>query len=160
MTDEKKSEEYAEGKAHEHYHFLFEENNGNPVDFAKLCYLDGLADGRKEQENKDKVFCESFCMSGRIIEFEKENAELKAQIKLLTEKVGFWEEQTKLKEAQIEEYDRLNMFDIARTDELKAQIEKMKCCANCKYENKSSYKHECLHTSKRCAGYENWEMAK
>lgn len=39
------------------------------------------------------------------------------------------------------------------------QIEKMKCCENCKYENKSSYKHECLHTSKRCSGYENWELA-
>ena len=67
----------------------------------------------------------------RIAELEKENADLKAQIKLLTEKVFFWEEQTKLKEAQIEEYDRLNVFDIARTDELKAEIEQMKCCGNC-----------------------------
>lgn len=47
MTDEERAEEYAKGKAHEHYHFLFEENNGSPVDFAKLCHLDGLSEGRK-----------------------------------------------------------------------------------------------------------------
>ncbi|MCQ2081657.1 MAG: hypothetical protein MJZ11_08355 [Lachnospiraceae bacterium] len=46
MTEEEKAEEYAKGKAHEHYHFLFEENSGSPVDFAKLCYLDGLAEGK------------------------------------------------------------------------------------------------------------------
>ena len=53
MTDEEKlAEEYANGRGHEHYHFLFEENNGCPADFAKLCYLDGLVDGRKEQWHK------------------------------------------------------------------------------------------------------------
>ena len=49
LSDEEKAEEYAKGKAHEHYNFLFEENSGSPVDFAKLCYLDGLAEGRKEK---------------------------------------------------------------------------------------------------------------
>lgn len=52
---------------------------------------------------------------------------------MLSEKVGFWEEQTKLKEEQIEEYDRLNIFEISRVNDLKAQIEKMKCCENCKH---------------------------
>lgn len=42
---DKLAEEYAQGKGHEHYHFLFEENAGNPVDFAKLCYKDGYQDG-------------------------------------------------------------------------------------------------------------------
>ena len=42
---EKEAEEYAQGRGHEHYHFLFEENAGNPVDFAKLCYKDGYQDG-------------------------------------------------------------------------------------------------------------------
>ena len=54
MTDEEKADEYAKGKAHEHYHFLFEENSGSPVDFAKLCYLDGLAEGRKEKWHEIK----------------------------------------------------------------------------------------------------------
>lgn len=49
IDEEKLAEEYANGRGHEHYHFLFEENNGCPADFAKLCYLDGLVDGRKEQ---------------------------------------------------------------------------------------------------------------
>ena len=73
-------------------------------------------------------------------EQQKVIKEKQAQIKLYSEKVGFWEEQAKLKEAQIEEYDRLTMFDIARTEELEAQIEKMKCCGNCKhYTQKSNY---------------------
>ncbi len=42
---DKLAEEYAQGKGHEHYHFLFEENTGNPSDFAKLCYIDGYQDG-------------------------------------------------------------------------------------------------------------------
>lgn len=53
--EEKSKKKYAKGKAHEHYHFLFEENNGSSVDFAKLCYLDGLAEGRKELEQWDKL---------------------------------------------------------------------------------------------------------
>ena len=64
------------------------------------------------------------CPCEKYKSYKDENAEMKAQIKLLTEKVGFWEEQTKLKEAQIEEYDRLNMFDIARTDELREKAQK------------------------------------
>lgn len=75
----------------------------------------------------------------RIAELEKENARLKWEVKLLSEKVGFWEEQTKAKEEQIEEYDRLTMFDIARTDELKAQIEKMENCWNCKFFKEKKY---------------------
>lgn len=39
MTDEEKANDYAIGKAHEHYNFLFEENSGSPIDFAKLCWL-------------------------------------------------------------------------------------------------------------------------
>ena len=64
------------------------------------------------------------CPCEKYKSYKDENAEMKAQIKLLTEKVGFWEEQTKLKEAQIEEYDRLNTFDIARTDELREKAQK------------------------------------
>ena len=64
------------------------------------------------------------CPCEKYKSYKDENAEMKAQIKLLTEKVGFWEEQTKLKEAQIEEYDRLNMFDVARTDELREKAQK------------------------------------
>ena len=42
---EEKAEEYAQGKGHEHYNFLFVKNAGSPADFAKFCYKDGLNDG-------------------------------------------------------------------------------------------------------------------
>ena len=42
---EKEAEEYANGKGHEHYNFLFEEHAGSPVDFAKWCFQDGAEFG-------------------------------------------------------------------------------------------------------------------
>ena len=73
----------------------------------------------------DKCFRNEIgCPCEKYKSYKDEITERKAQIKLLTEKVGFWEEQTKLKKAQIEEYDRLNMFDVARTDELREKAQK------------------------------------
>lgn len=51
MTEEQieiKSREYAEGRGHAHYNFLFEEHAGSPAYFARLCYADGLKDGATE----------------------------------------------------------------------------------------------------------------
>jgi hypothetical protein len=42
---EKDAEEYANGKGHEHYNYLFEENAGSPVDFARWCFKDGAEFG-------------------------------------------------------------------------------------------------------------------
>ena len=42
---EKDAEEYANGKGHEHYNYLFEENAGSPADFAKCCFKDGAEFG-------------------------------------------------------------------------------------------------------------------
>ena len=42
---EKEAEEYANGKAKEHYSSLIEENTGSPKDFAKLCWQDGAKFG-------------------------------------------------------------------------------------------------------------------
>lgn len=42
---EKEAEEYANGKGHEHYNYLFEENAGSPVDFARWCFQDGAEFG-------------------------------------------------------------------------------------------------------------------
>lgn len=49
---EEKAEEYAQGKGHEHYNFLFVENAGSPVDFAKFCYKDGFNDGVEYKANE------------------------------------------------------------------------------------------------------------
>ena len=42
---EKEAEEYANGKGHEHYNYLFEEHAGTPVDFARWCFQDGAEFG-------------------------------------------------------------------------------------------------------------------
>ena len=42
---EKDAEEYADGKGHEHYNYLFEKHAGNPADFARLCFQDGAEFG-------------------------------------------------------------------------------------------------------------------
>ena len=42
---EKEAEEYAIGKGHEHYNYLFEENAGTPADFARWCFEDGAEFG-------------------------------------------------------------------------------------------------------------------
>ena len=42
---EKEAEEYANGKGHEHYNYLFEENSGTPADFARRCFEDGAEFG-------------------------------------------------------------------------------------------------------------------
>ena len=105
----------------------------------KIVYIKELKEENAEldcQMNRNK-FCYSCanatdrcfrneigCPCEKYKSYKDEITERKAQIKLLTEKVGFWEEQTKLKEAQIEEYDRLNMFDVARTDELREKAQK------------------------------------
>ena len=65
---EKEVEEYANGKGHEHYNYLFEEHAGSPSTFANWCFKDGAEFGY----NKAK-------------------------------------------------------------EEMQAQIEKMKCCENCKH---------------------------
>ena len=42
---EKEAEEYANGKGHEHYNYLIEENTGSYADFARLCFKDGAEFG-------------------------------------------------------------------------------------------------------------------
>ena len=42
---EKEAEEYAKGKGHEHYNYLFEKNAGTPATFANWCFKDGAEYG-------------------------------------------------------------------------------------------------------------------
>ena len=42
---EKEAEEYANGKGHEHYNYLFEEHAGSPDTFANWCFKDGAEFG-------------------------------------------------------------------------------------------------------------------
>ena len=67
---EKEAEEYKDGKGHEHYNFLFEENAGSPADFAKLCFQDGAEYGY----NKAKAELEERVkqQSDRITELTQE----------------------------------------------------------------------------------------
>ena len=81
----------------------------------------------------------------RISELEKENADLKAEIGL--------------NEATIQDQleDRIKI--IKENEELKKQIEQMKCCENCEYENFEKYHGgKCnLENYKNCG---NWEIRK
>ena len=81
----------------------------------------------------------------RISELEKENADLKAEIGL--------------NEATIQDQleDRIKI--IKENEELKKQIEQMKCCENCEYENFEKYHGgKCnLGNYKTCG---NWEIRK
>lgn len=79
MTDEEKAEQYAdENKSVYQNTFV---KYSDDYEEIKQAVLYGLAEGRKEQENKDKGFCESFCMKGgRIADLEKENAELRERL--------------------------------------------------------------------------------
>ena len=52
---EKEAEEYANGKGHEHYNYLFEENAGNPADFARWCFEDGAEFGYNKANEWHKV---------------------------------------------------------------------------------------------------------
>lgn len=67
---ENKAEEYAYGKGHEHYHFLFEEHAGSPADFAKFCYKDGFNDGVKANEMAEKFSSTEYflyCLSNEVL---------------------------------------------------------------------------------------------
>lgn len=52
---EKEAEEYANGKGHEHYNYLFEENAGSPATFANWCFKDGAEFGYKKGQSDQLV---------------------------------------------------------------------------------------------------------
>jgi hypothetical protein len=69
---DKEAEEYANGKGHEHYNYLFEENAGSPADFARWCFQDGAEFGYNKAIEwhyvnwkyfADKDYPESECVS-------------------------------------------------------------------------------------------------
>ena len=108
MTDEEKAEEFAKGKAYEHYHFLFEENDGSPVDFAKLCYLDGLTEGkpkwhdlRKNPDDlpKDNRECLCFASNCYFVGYYDEEYDQEWHFdEFCTDKIDAWCELPKFEE--------------------------------------------------------------
>ena len=72
---EKDAEEYADGKGHEHYNYLFEKHAGNPADFARLCFQDGAEFGY------NKAFVEADKnLKAIVTDFNKANEWHKADI--------------------------------------------------------------------------------
>lgn len=125
---------------------------------VKDAYNYGLAEGRKEQEKNDKGFCKNVCMKGgKITELEKENEQLKAEIKQIIER-----------ERVVPEHYLCEMIE--KNKELKAQIEKMKCCTNCKHNNYTYWQSHCNNPKVKickllmqkeeviCANYDKWEL--
>ncbi|MBO7695683.1 MAG: hypothetical protein J6W16_06715 [Methanobrevibacter sp.] len=61
---EKEAEEYANGKGHEHYNYLFEENAGSPVDFARFCFQDGAEFGYNKANEEHEGKCKTAYIKG------------------------------------------------------------------------------------------------
>lgn len=139
MTDEeKKAEEYASEKCKECYmcdYADYEHPEINPYEVCpwytkrKEGYLDGLAEGRKENE------------------------ELKEQLK-------------NNPYVQILQKEKSEM-----AEDFAKQIEKMKCCTNCKHNNYTYWQSHCNNPKVKickllmqkkeviCANYDKWEPA-
>lgn len=144
MTDKERAEEHA---------LLYCAKNctRNKCATRKTCerykaryrsFLAGLAEGRAELEIREKLikYWKKKCKdkSNDVIELQKENAELKEQNKDLCESL-----------------DIMNN----RESELLKQIEKMKCCPNCKKE-RNKPEPLAVHVScAKCKDYSEWELA-
>lgn len=152
MTDEEKAEEYVKNKILEHNQDLVlrPKNAITYIDELKQTYLDGLAEGRQETESH---LLENWCRNEdgycpHLKQLEKENAKLKAHLQEVTENrdeekadkhtIKYWLQFIKENndEADIN-FGFSKIIEIAKqlekeNAELKAQIEKMRCCGNCK----------------------------
>lgn len=94
-------------------------------------YLEGLEEGRKEVREH-----ETTCVN-RLHHIEKENAELK--------KDKEWLDNTNNEQTEV-------------ILQLQAQIEKMKCCRNCKHFNQVEI-HCDLYAKYECVNLDKWELA-
>ena len=71
---EEESKEYANGKGHEHYNYLFEENArspkenaGSPADFARWCFQDGAEFGYNKANEWHYVKDEDLPITGELV---------------------------------------------------------------------------------------------
>lgn len=119
---------------------------------------------------KDDILAQGFeIICNSFSSFEKENEELKTQIekykeKFIKEIAEHNKEIAELKKLFNEEHQRFNkyleetLFLRGENEELKAQIEKMKRCNNCKFEEYQKYHGEkCNFGNYKTCG--NWELA-
>lgn len=79
MTDEEKAEERTHKEYCDNCFNNLCKRNMNDICFYSHTkdYLDGLAEGRKEQFEQDKKCCANCMAEGKVSDLEKENAELK-----------------------------------------------------------------------------------
>ena len=137
MTDEQKAEDYVKIN---HSHIM----SGTMKSIYKKIYLDGLAEGRKEkclEQNNDGTI--------RPCEVMKENAELKAQIEKQQHHIEIICNTQKQK-MMLLRYIRIK-------ENLEAQIEKMKCCGNCKHNGIDCVWLE--NHNQKCINLNKWESA-
>lgn len=146
MTDEEKAEEYLKEICP-----ICNDREACLEDgcncYIKEAYFDGLAEGRKEEQEKT-------CYCKHIQNFEKENAELEKDKEWLDNTNN---EQTKVIIDLQEQIDQLsNDNHVLKTAFItqNEQIEKMKCCGNCKYSQYIS----CPNV-RQCSNYSKWELA-
>lgn len=164
MTDENKAEEYVNKKL---CSLCREEKSKTKCATcptyltAYICYLDGLAEGRKElekenAEQKQKLESDQLALN----EANEIIAELKYNLKCRDDELA----ESKAEINQIIERERVvpehylcEMID--KNKELKAQVEKMKCCNNCKNAHYDWREQVLEGICNECRNYNKWESA-
>lgn len=142
MTDEEKARKYFEDSK-DYY------DSRKPITDRQLrqIYLDGLAEGKKlgKEEQWKATEKAQKKTSARIKELEKENEQLKKDKELLDNTNN---EQTKVI-LELQEHIRevendsnnCEHWSYTRIKQLEEQIEKMKCCGNCKHREDCVYEN-------------------
>ena len=105
---------------------------------------------------KDPILQMGFeVICSKLSRLENENVEMKKQLNLLNLRAIRITELEKENKEILEDNDALNKW----VDELKEQIEKMKCCENCRYYS-HTYEHCYSYDSyKNCKALSNWRLA-
>lgn len=150
MTDKEKARNY--------YFSLREKNIEFNYENVRMCiiqaYIDGLTEGREEmkKEYKENAIPYVFELRDKVNDLEKENAKLRERV-------------TDLNKPPL--YDGYSLQK--ENKELKAQIEKMKCCENCRYNAGFDFSCNVVRASKYgatkdkngedCHNFDKWELS-
>ena len=80
--------------------------------------------------------------------------------KIVEDAIKIYEKQQKIDTEQIQALQKQNGELTDKVKELEAQIEKMKCCQNCKNEGEDYYGNACCKINKSFWDCDKWEIRK
>ena len=125
------------------------------------CFIQGYLAGAEPRENKIadiKANCD-FAIEGRDVKIKELELELTVEKDQLQEEINLHlhaEDYIKELEKENKTLEGCLLAEQEHTQMLEQQIEKMKCCANCKYKdcNKASQYQTCWY----CKNKDKWEL--